>query len=402
MLFAYEAIDNTGSKKEGNIDAVSEAVAITSLQRRGLIIVSIHSAEDKGLFKTEIALFQHISNKEVVILSRQIATLFEAQVSALRIFRLLGGEAENPLLGKVLTQVGDDLQGGSTISDALAKHPKVFSSLYVNMVRSGEESGKLEYIFINLADYMDRTYELTSKAQNALIYPAFIIMTFIAVMSLMLTLVIPKLASILEETSGEIPIYTKVVVGLSSFLVDYGFLFLAGLIVIGFFAYRYTRTPEGAFALGGIKLSLPYLGSLYKRLYLSRISDNLSTMLESGIPMVRAIELTGSVVGNRVYEEILVKTSEDVKGGSSISAAFQKHPEIPGIIVQMMRVGEESGELGKILKTMSLFYRREVNNAVDTLIDLIEPAMIVLLGLGVGSLLASVMIPIYNIAGSIS
>lgn len=398
MLFRYEAVDNSGNKKEGSIDAINENVAISSLQKRGFIIVSIIPADKKSLFSMDIELFQRVSNKELVILSRQIATLFEAQVSALRIFRLLGEENENPMLQKKLMMVADDLQGGSTISDALAKHEKMFSSFFVNMVRTGEESGKLEEIFNNMADYLDRTYELTTKARNAMIYPAFVIFTFISVMVLMLTLVIPKLANILEGSETEIPIYTKWVIATSDFLVAYGIWFLVFLIIAGFFALRYFRTKEGGLVLGQLKLQVPYVGTLFEKLYLSRIADNLSTMLQSGVPMVRAIELTGTIVGNRVYEEVLVQAADEVKAGSAISAAFAKHEQIPGIIVQMIKVGEETGELGKILKTMAMFYRREVNNAVDTLIDLIEPAMIVLLGLGVGTLLASVLIPIYKIS----
>ena len=401
MLFQYEAIDNSGNKKKGNIEALNENVAITSLQKRGLIIVSIEDKEKRTGLNMEITMFQRVSNKEVVILSRQIATLFEAQVSALRIFRLLGSEAENPAVQKMMTEIADDLQAGSTISDAMAKHSKVFSPFYVNMIRSGEESGKLEFIFLSLADYLDRTYEVTSKAKGALIYPAFVIFVFVAVMTLMLVLVIPKLAEIIVDAGVPIPFFTQVVIGISNFLVNYGFLALAGMIIFGFMAYKYGKTPEGELAFGEIKLKVPYVGDLYDKLYLSRIADNLSTMLESGVPMVRAIELTGTVIGNKVYEGIMKQAAEDVKTGSAISAAFQRHEQIPGIIVQMVKVGEESGELGKILKTMSNFYRREFNNAVDTLIDLIEPTMVVLLGAGVGSLLASVLMPIYSISSAI-
>lgn len=401
MLFTYDAVDSTGNKKKGNIEAINETVAITSLQRRGLIIVSIKDKDKKGILNMELTMFERVTNKEIVILSRQIATLFEAQVSALRIFRLLGGEAENPAVRKMMTKIADDLQAGSTISDALARHEKAFSPFYINMVRSGEESGKLEFIFLSLADYLDRMYEVTSKAKGAMVYPAFVIGTFFTVMTLMLVMVIPKLADIIEDAGQEIPIYTKVVIALSDFLVNYGFLVLGGLIFFGFFIFRYSQTSEGAYALSDFKLKTPYVGDLYDKLYLSRMADNLSTMIESGVPMVRAIELAGKVVGNRVYEEILNDAASDVKAGSAISAAFGKHEQVPGIIVQMIKVGEESGELGKILKTMSNFYRREFNNSVDTLIGLIEPAMIVLLGLGVGSLLASVLMPIYNISGSV-
>lgn len=401
MLFNYEAIDNTGAKKTGSIDAVNESVAITSLQKRGLVIMSITASGEKSFLSMDLAFFEHVSNKEVVILSRQIATLFEAQVSALRIFRMLGDEAENPAVRKMMLAISDDLQGGSTISDAMGKHGNVFSPFYINMVRTGEESGKLEMIFSSLADYLDRTFEVTSKARNALIYPAFVIFVFFTVMALMLVMVIPRLAEIIVESGQDIPFYTQVVISISDILVNYGVFVLVAIIIAGFFGYRYSTTSEGAYALGELKLALPYVGTLYDRLYLSRISDNLSLMIESGVPMVRAIELTGTVVGNRVYEEILTEAADDVKAGAAISAAFQKHEKIPGIIVQMIKVGEESGELGKILKTMAMFYRREFNNAVDTLIGLIEPAMIVLLGLGVGSLLASVLIPIYNISGAI-
>jgi len=170
MLFNYKAVDTKGNEKEGSIDAITKEVAISSLQRRGLVIASIEPALKKSLLT--ITLFETVSNKDVVILSRQMATLFEAQVSALRVFRLLGGESTNPILEKRLGEVADDLQGGSSISNALSKHPEIFSSFYVNMVRSGEESGKLDETFLYLADYLDRTYEVTSKARNALFYPA--------------------------------------------------------------------------------------------------------------------------------------------------------------------------------------------------------------------------------------
>lgn len=400
MLFKYKAIDSTGNRKEGNIDAVSMDVAISSLQRRGLVISSINPSNKKSWLNFEIEIFQRVSNKDLVILFRQISTLFAAQVSALRIFRLLASESPNPLLQKKLTRIADDLQGGDSISNALSKHPVIFSTFIVNMVKAGEESGKLKEIFENIADFLDRTYEVATKARNALFYPAFVIMTFIVVMVLMLTLVIPRISSILTETGQEIPIYTKVVIGMSSFLINYGFLFLVGLIIGGFFVWRYSKTKEGKIFFSELKTSIPFLGGLYHKLYLSRIADNLSTMLDSGIPMVRAIELTGKVVGNKVYEDILISVSEDVKAGSSVSDALSKYPQIPGIMTQMMKVGEETGELGKILNTMAMFYRREVNNNVDTLVDLIEPMMIVMLGVGVGFLLASVLIPIYNVSTS--
>lgn len=401
MLFKYHAIDQDGHERDGTIEAPGQEVAVSALQRRNLIISSIESAEKKSLLSLDIAFFNRVSNKDVVILSRQIATLFEAQVSTLRIFRLLAGEIENKTLAAIISSVGDDIQGGSPISKALARHPTVFSNFYVHMVRAGEESGKLSEIFNYLADYLDRTYDIMNKAENALIYPVFVIAVFFGVMSLMLTLVIPKISAILVDSGQEVPFYTKVVIGFSNFLVSYGIFVLIALIAGGFYMWQLSKTPQGKLVLDRLKLSVPYVGNLYNKLYLSRIADNFSTMLLSGVSVVAAIEITSSVVGNAVYEKVLSEVSVDVKNGSSISDAFAKHAEIPGIMVAMTKVGEETGELGKILSTLAKFYGREVTNAVDTLVGLIEPIMIVALGLGVGVLLAAVLMPIYNLAGSI-
>ncbi len=401
MLFNYQALDNTGAAKNGSIDAVNVDIAIASLQRRGFVITSIHGEDEKsGLLNIKLSFLDRVSNKDVVILSRQMATLFQAQVSALRIFRLLSEECENKTLGRHLAEVANDLQAGSSISISLAKHPKVFSDFYVNMVKAGEESGKLDETFDYLAAYLDRTYELVTKARGALIYPSFVIFTFITVMILMFTMVIPKISAILVDSGQEVPFYTKIVLGISNFFVNYGFVMLGVVIIGGFFLIRYIQTPIGKMAFDRVKLSIPYISTLFRKLYLSRIADNMNTMLTSGIPMVRALELTSSVINNSVYNTIITNAVESVKAGKPISEALGGNKEIPGIMIQMMKVGEETGELGNILKTLAAFYAREVKVAVDAVVDIIEPAMIVLLGLGVGVLLASVLIPIYNIASS--
>jgi type IV pilus assembly protein PilC len=402
MLFNYKAIDKDGIETKGSIDAINVDIAINSLQRRGLIISSIKANDEATIFTRGLVLFDRVSNKEIVILSRQMATLFGAQVSALRVFRLLASETTNTMLRKGLMDVSDDLQAGSSISKALSRHPKIFTSFYVNMVRSGEESGKLDQTFLYLADYLDRNYAVTSKAKNALIYPAFVIFTFVAVMVLMLTLVIPKISGILKEAGQDIPIYTKIVIGMSDSLINYGAYILIAIVIVGFFLGRFMLTPVGKSSMATIKLNIPYIGDLYRKLYLSRIADNMNTMLKSGIPMIKVIELTAAVVDNRVYEKLLNECLDMVKTGTTLSESLSKYPEyVPGIMNQMIKIGEETGELGTILDTLAKFYQREVINAVDTLVDLIEPAMIVLLGCGVAFLLASVLIPIYNISSAI-
>lgn len=404
MLFTYKAVDTTNIQREGTVEAPTIDAAISAVQKRGYTLVSIDEVSDKlgfaGMFKVNFSFFQSISYKDIVILSRQISTLFQAQVSPLRIFRLLSAEVENEQLQVVLSQVVDDLQAGSSISRALAMHPHVFSPFYINLVRAGEESGSLEKTFEYLADYLDRQYEIISKARNALIYPAFVISIFFIVMGLMLTMVIPNIAKILTGSGQELPIYTKIVIGISDFMVNYIVIILMVIAFGGVFLFRFLRTDVGRRTYDEFILSLPYIGDLQKKLLLTRICDNLSTMLSSGISMVQALEVTADVVDNLVYKEILDATVEEVKAGRSFSDAIGEYSEVPGVLSQMAKVGDETGSLPTILTTLANFYRREVNNAVDTLIGLIEPAMIVALGLGVGVLLASVLMPIYSLTNS--
>lgn len=402
MLYKYKAVDDKGINKEGEIDAPNRDMAISGLQRRGLVVVSIKENTGQKPFLNR-SLFERVTMKELVILSRQIATLFEAQVSALKIFTMLSQNEDNPILSRKLNVISQDLQAGVSISGALAKHKDVFSDFYINMVKAGEESGELNKAFLHLSEYLDRQYAVTSKTRNALIYPAFVIVTFIAVVILMFVFVIPKLATIILDSGQEVPFFTKIVIGFSDFLVNYGILVLAFVAGAGIIVWQISRTLQGKINIDRYRLSVPIIGNLFQKLYLSRIADNMDTMLVSGIPMIRSIDITSDVVNSYIYKDILKNVAENVKAGLSLSASFEKYPEyVPAIFVQMVKVGEETGSLGQILKTLSDFYKREVDDAVDTMVSLIEPIMIVVLGLGVGILLTSVLIPIYSMAGAIS
>ena len=401
MLFKYESITNTGEKKIGSIDASSKDSAIFALQRRGLIVSSIsEEGSKKGIM--ELSIFEKgIKMKDIVVMSRQISTLFEAQVSALKAFTLLASNTENTALVKILSTICSDIEAGVSISEALSRHPTVFSVFYVNMVKAGEESGKLTQTFSYLAEYLDRQYQLTSKTKNALIYPGFVIGVFLVVMILMFVFIVPKLSAIIKDSGQVIPFSTKIVFGLSDLLINYGLFVIIGFVLFVLYILRMTKTESGQVYLDRLKISVPVFKNIYIKLYLSRISDNMDTMLSSGVTIIRAIELTSVVVGNRVFEDLLKDVAEKIKSGSSLSDAFSMHKEIPTIMAGMIHVGEETGSLGSILKTLGKFYSREVNEAVDTMVSLIEPMMIVALGLGVGLLLTSVLMPIYNIAGGV-
>lgn len=401
MNFNYKVIDPAGREVNGTIDAVNSDLAISSLQRRGFIVVSVNPDVEKNVFQKSFSFFDKVPMKEIVVTSRQLSALFEAQVSALKAFTLLASNTNNSMMKFALQSISQDISGGISISAAMIKHPNVFSNFYTSMVRAGEESGKLTETFKYLADYLEREYELVSKTKNALVYPAFVVVTFVIVLVLMLTLVIPKLSAILIETGQQLPIYTRAVIGVSNIFVNYWFIILAVVIGLGGYFWYLSRGINGQRKMDGWKITLPLFGDLYRKLYLSRIADNLNTMLSAGIPVLRALEITGSVVDNRVYEDILKQAVDDVRGGQLISQSLEKQEPIPAIMVAMVRVGEETGSLGQILATLARFYKREVDNSVDTLIGLIEPIMIVGLGVGVGFLLTSILIPIYNIASSL-
>ncbi|MDD5152740.1 MAG: type II secretion system F family protein [Candidatus Pacebacteria bacterium] len=398
MLFRYKAITKEGRQTSGDIEAQSQDIAVNSLQRSGLIVVSVQSDADKSFFEYDFAIFNRVGAKDVSVASRQIATLLEAHVPALRTFRLLASETGNTFFAKKLTSISDDIQNGISISDAFYKYPSIFSDFFINMVRAGEESGKLPETFVSLADYLERSYEVSRKVRGALIYPAFVISVFIVVMILLLVLVVPNLAEMITSTGQEIPFFTKIVIGASSFLVHYGIFTLVLLLMGGFAFWRYTR---GTDIIDNMKINAPVFGNLYRMVCLSRISDNMHTMLSNGITMVRGMELTSRVVDNKIYQKILIDAVTAVKGGAPLSDALGGHPEIPNAMILMIKVGEETGDLANILEKLSTLYRREVDIAVDAMVSLIEPAMIVALGIGVGGVLAAVLIPIYQVAGNI-
>lgn len=399
--FNYKARNTEGKETQGLIEASSLDAAVAALQRRNFLITSIEPVSEGGGifgFLSGTGLFESIKQKDIVILSRQLATLFDAKVPVVESFKILVGETENRTLKVKLAQVLDDIQGGLPMSQAMAKHPEAFSRFYVAMVRSGEEAGKMQEIFIFLADYLERNYDLTSKARNALIYPAFVFAVFIAVIVLMMVYVIPPISSLLRETGQELPIYTRAVMAVSDVLVNFGvivLLFMAGLTV---FLVQYAKTESGRLYFARLRLNFPILGGIYKKIYLARIADNLHTLISGGITVVRALEITSEVVGNEIYRRIMLDAVEAVKGGSMISDAFAKYEAIPPLLSQMIKIGEATGKLDYILGSISNFYTREVTNLVDNLVNLIEPILIIFLGLGVGFLAVAILLPIYSIS----
>ncbi|OHA08157.1 MAG: hypothetical protein A3B37_03825 [Candidatus Sungbacteria bacterium RIFCSPLOWO2_01_FULL_59_16] len=400
MQFTYKARTRAGELKTGIVEARTADAAVDALQRGELIVIDVRpvGGEAAPFLGKQFHLFSSsVSQRDVVLFSRQLATLFQAKVPILQALKTLGDEAENPTLAVAIGNVVDDLSGGASLSQAFSRHPAIFSRFYLSMVRAGEESGKLEDVFNYLADYLERAYELASKARNAMIYPAFVFSTFFIVLAVMLVVVIPKFTAIFDELGQKPPFYTALVISISSLLRRFGVVILVFLAGGAIALWRYVHTERGGRWFDEVKLRTPIVGSIMQKIYLTRIADNLATLIVGGIPIMRALEITADVVANRVYGDIILDARESVKAGNTISASFEKFREIPRLVSQMIRVGEESGRLDFILKSTAHFYRREVDSLLENFVSLIEPALIVFLGVGVGLLVAAVLVPLYNI-----
>jgi type II secretory pathway component PulF len=404
MLYHYTALGAEGKNTEGDIDAMSLDNAIALLQKKGITIVNIEEKDDgKGddIFGGINLFKKGISTKDIVVFSRQVATLFQAGVSALKAFRLLAEENENETLQEQLMGVANDIEGGVSLSEALSRRPELFSVFYINMVKAGEESGKLNEVFLFLADYLDRDYEMTQKIKKALTYPSFVIGTFFAIMIGMLTFVIPKMTALFSESGAKLPTVTVVVVFVSNLFVKYWAVTFPTMAVLGFIFYKWTKTEEGSYFMDDMSTRLPVVKTLQQRIFLQRFADNMNTMLSNGVPIVKALDITAAIIENKVYKQVAVRVSQKVQVGKSLSKALYEEPIVPNILVQMVHIGEETGELGYILKNLAVFYRRELETTIDTMIGLIEPAMIVSLGLGVGVLVSAVLLPMYSMSSQI-
>lgn len=397
--YEYQARTKEGESRSGLIETSSEEAALENLQRNNLIVISLRELKKKTLLEYSIG--GGVRQKDVVVFSRQLATLFEAKIPVVETLKTLISETSRPALREAIAEILDDVSGGLGLSQALAKHPDIFSSFYIYLVRSGEESGKLQEVFTYLADYTERSYYLTSKARNSMIYPAFVLFAFMGVLIVMLTAVIPRLVTIFQETGQKVPYYTQVIIYISLFLRKWGLILLLLLIGSTVGLWRWSYNEKGKLFFHRLQINLPIVGEIYRKLYMTRLTDNLRTLIMGGIPILRALSITGDVVGNIIYQKALMDAVESVKAGSTISGAFEKTKEIPLLVTQMIRVGEVSGRLDFILGSIAKFYQREVDAALENMVSLIEPALIIFLGVGIGILVASVLVPLYNLVGSI-
>ncbi|TSA45763.1 type II secretion system F family protein [bacterium] len=401
MKYKYKARNQAGAVQEGIVEASTLTNATSILQQHNLLVTFIEPEKDIGMLSGLSRLWEGVSAKEFVIFSRQLAVMIDAKVPLMTAFKGITEQTTNPYLAKVLSLVLSDIDEGKSLSDSLKRHPEVFSDLYVNMVQSGEVSGNLQKSLEDLANNIEKNYTLTQKVKGVLYYPTFILSAFIVVAFLMLTFVIPKLMAMLKETNAKLPITTTMLIAVGDFMQKWWWAVLIAVILGIISLIYYLKTEDGKKEADIIILKIPLINRVLRYVYLARFSENLSTLVKSGLPIVNALQISGRVIGNSVFERDILEAAERVKSGGTISEVFQEKSNFPPIMTQMIKVGEETGKLDATLMSMSKFYSREADQIVSNLSSIIEPVLIVILGVGVGILVFSIIIPIYNVAQGI-
>lgn len=392
---------------EGVVEAHNENDAVSVLHDQGLVILALE-AKEKGVFKKDIgSVLIKPSNRDVVFFSRQLATLIGADVPLITSLNTLAEQADNPSFKKILKDITEMVDAGSSLSGALARYPNVFSDFFVSLVRSGETAGKLHEVSNYLADYLEKQAEIKSKTMGALIYPAFLLLAVIAVFIVLffgfplldLPPVIPQILTIVQEAGVEdLPFSTRLLLFVNQALFDFWFLILGFLAIMAFWIFNYFKTPEGREKYDRVKLKLPLLKKAIQGIYLARLSETLATLVKAGVPILDSLEITSSVVGNSVYKKALLEAKSEVSKGAKISEVFIKYPEfIPPIITQMISIGEKTGKLDLILEHISRFYSNEADAIIRNLPSIIEPVVILGFGGVVFIIVSGVLLPLFSI-----
>ncbi len=388
--------------RQGRIEAVSGNAAIAMLQEKGLVPLMIEKENEvPEIIKDLQHLWDGVSSRELSVFFRQLATLIEAKVSIISALRALGEQSTNAYLRTIINEMVGDIEDGIPFSEAMSKHPEVFESFAVSMVKAGELSGNLQRSVLFLAENTEKNYELSSKIKSALFYPAFVFSAALIIGFIVFTVVLPKLTAIFKDMNVAIPWYTSVLMAVGDFMSVYWWTVGLGIIIAGGAAVYYLKTEDGKREWDLIKMRIPIIGSLFQYVYLARFAENLSVLLDGGIPIVRALVIVSEVVNSTAYESIILRAADEVKTGGAMSNVFARSMQFPPIVAQMIKIGEDSGKISEVLRNVSDFYTKETDRITRNLSTMIEPILIVLLGAGVAVLVFAILVPIYNIAGSV-
>jgi len=396
MRFNYQARTETGGTQTGIVEASSREAAFNILKSHDLYVTVLEEATTP-FYAAKLRIFEMVTRKDIVLFSRQLSIMFKSNVPIVETLKTVAKQTKKFKLKEKILKISEEVEGGTSLSKAFSIYPGLFTNFYINMVKSGEASGKLSEVFTYLADYLEREQSFRSKMTGAMIYPIFILIVFAGVVAIIMVYVIPQLAEVLKGTGQELPLITKIVIAASDFLKKRWWLVLSVLIVLVIGLWRFTKTKTGKEFFDRNLLKLPLIGVFLKKLYLSRFALNLSTLISGGLPITQALDITGEVVNNNVYKEVIFETRDQVKRGETISSILEKYPKlIFPLFYQMVMVGEKTGTIDSSLLNVVSFYQEDVDRTLDNFVRLLEPIFIILLGGAVAVLMGAVLLPLYS------
>ncbi|MCR4328087.1 MAG: type II secretion system F family protein [Patescibacteria group bacterium] len=401
MKFHYQAKTKDGEDQVGFVEAPNRESATAILSGHGLFILSIEATKKEAWYERIGGIFTGVKRKDKVIFFRQLSTLLEARIPLNAALRSLQAQTVNPTLKEAVFEVAESIDSGLSFSQALERRQGVFSEFYVAMVRAAETTGKLDEIIDFLADYTEKEDLIARKTMGAMAYPALVVGMFGVVALVLVVFVFPQIRPVFEQSGIDLPFTTRILLGSGEFLGAWWPLVLIGVIFGGIVGIDYFRSKEGRAVLDDAKVRFPLIHRIYLPLVLTRFSYTTSLLLKGGIPVAQALEIVSHVVANALYQELLHEVSESVRGGETISQAISRYPDyFPKLVPQMLAVGEQSGQLSQIFSRVATFYEREADDVINNIVNLIQPLLIAVVGIFVGLLFASILLPLYQLTSS--
>lgn len=401
MKYTYKARTKEGKIETGEIEAYSKEAAALLLQKYNVFVTSLEEQSGRPAF-WKIKIEGKISNKDLTIFFRQLAVMLQSRVPVVQSLQSLASQTKKDNFKKVITHVATLVEEGVPLSDAFSKYPKVFDNFYVNLVKSGEASGNISGALDYISQHLEREGDIVAQLRQAMAYPIFVVSVLFVVIGIIVVVVMPKVIDLIKDSGTKPTFFTNLMIGFYTFLAGYWWVLLIALITIIAAVIFYARTKSGIEVFHRVSLKTPFLGSILKKVFLTRFCGNISTLVVAGISINRALKITGDTVNNVVYQEIIAEIEKEVSEGEKISSVMAKYEDyFPPFVVQMIRVGEDTGKLDQTLVEVVNFYQKEIQRAIDLFTSMIEPVMIIILGGIVAMLAASVLTPLYGALGSI-
>jgi len=394
--YRYQARNAKGTVVKGSVSAQNESKARALLVSHKLTLLNLTEKKAASVLNRNV-FGGRISNRDLILFSRQLSTMVRAGVPIIEAIRTLRHQVQKPAFQSLLDNIAYEIEAGASLSRALARHPEVFSVFYIGVIQTGEASGRLSESLKTLADSTERTYVFNRKIRSALMYPAFILTAVVIVIIITFYFVLPQIVELFRETQVVLPLPTRILIAVSEFTRAYWYIIAIVVVAFGLIIRSYLRTAEGQYAASTWVLKIPVLREFMQKVYLSRLTSIMYTLFKSDVPVIESLKIARESIGNQVYQRILNDTAEAVKGGSSMSATWAQERQIPPMLTTMVAMGERSGEIEKAFAEAQRFFNRDVDDILDGIAVFLEPLLVIILGIGVGFIVAAVILPIYNL-----